>query len=231
MGRRIGGPPWRRHGGRGRRTGATGEVRHGSRRRIAAWRAGGALQPRVNAGCGRRLARGRSRATQPVEPPRSTRGRRRSSAMASYTAQRARRREGPPPDRRPPVRPRQRLGRGAAPCRRRERLPRAPRLGRVRRVAPRPHRRRERRARRPAMRSSSATSGGSTGRAIIACHFRAAEWRHKEIELAAHELLQVPRREVRLGRPGATRSRYPTRPVVPRARRRPSPGPRTRGWS
>ena len=26
---------------------------------------------------------------------------------------------------------------------------------------------------------------------IIACHFRAAEWRHKEIELAAHELLQV----------------------------------------
>ncbi len=25
---------------------------------------------------------------------------------------------------------------------------------------------------------------------IIACHFRAAEWRHKEIELAAHRLLQ-----------------------------------------
>ena len=25
---------------------------------------------------------------------------------------------------------------------------------------------------------------------IIACHFRAAEWRHKEIELAAHDLLQ-----------------------------------------
>lgn len=25
---------------------------------------------------------------------------------------------------------------------------------------------------------------------IIACHFRAAEWRHKEIELAAHGLLQ-----------------------------------------
>jgi len=25
---------------------------------------------------------------------------------------------------------------------------------------------------------------------IIACHFRAAEWRHKEIELAAHEILQ-----------------------------------------
>ena len=26
--------------------------------------------------------------------------------------------------------------------------------------------------------------------AIIACHFRAAEWRHKAVELAAHELLQ-----------------------------------------
>lgn len=27
--------------------------------------------------------------------------------------------------------------------------------------------------------------------AISACHFRAAEWRHKAIELAAHDLLQV----------------------------------------
>ena len=26
---------------------------------------------------------------------------------------------------------------------------------------------------------------------LIACHYRAAEWDHKEIELAAHELLQV----------------------------------------
>jgi hypothetical protein len=26
---------------------------------------------------------------------------------------------------------------------------------------------------------------------IIACHYRAAEWEHKEIELAAHELLQL----------------------------------------
>lgn len=26
--------------------------------------------------------------------------------------------------------------------------------------------------------------------ALIACHFRAAEWRHKEVELAAHRLLQ-----------------------------------------
>jgi hypothetical protein len=27
--------------------------------------------------------------------------------------------------------------------------------------------------------------------AIIACHYRAAEWRHKAIELAAHDLLQL----------------------------------------
>ncbi len=26
--------------------------------------------------------------------------------------------------------------------------------------------------------------------AIIACHYRAAEWGHKEIELVAHDLLQ-----------------------------------------
>ncbi len=26
--------------------------------------------------------------------------------------------------------------------------------------------------------------------AVIACQFRAAEWRHKDVELAAHELLQ-----------------------------------------
>jgi hypothetical protein len=25
---------------------------------------------------------------------------------------------------------------------------------------------------------------------VIACHYRAAEWRHKAIELVAHELLQ-----------------------------------------
>ena len=26
---------------------------------------------------------------------------------------------------------------------------------------------------------------------LIACHYRAAEWRHKEIELVAHDLLQL----------------------------------------
>ncbi len=36
---------------------------------------------------------------------------------------------------------------------------------------------------------------------IIACHYRAAEWEHKEIELAAHELLQL------LDRTRARRSR------------------------
>jgi hypothetical protein len=27
--------------------------------------------------------------------------------------------------------------------------------------------------------------------ALIACHYRAAEWRHKDVELAAHDLLQL----------------------------------------
>ena len=35
--------------------------------------------------------------------------------------------------------------------------------------------------------------------AIIACHFRAAEWRHKAIELAAHELLQILDRKAGIG--------------------------------
>ena len=26
---------------------------------------------------------------------------------------------------------------------------------------------------------------------VIACHYRAAEWRHKDVELAAHDLLQL----------------------------------------
>ena len=33
-------------------------------------------------------------------------------------------------------------------------------------------------------------SVGSTGWGLIACSYRAAEWRHKEIELTAVELLQ-----------------------------------------
>jgi hypothetical protein len=31
---------------------------------------------------------------------------------------------------------------------------------------------------------------------LIACHYRAAEWRHKEIELAAHNLLQILDRKI-----------------------------------
>ena len=34
---------------------------------------------------------------------------------------------------------------------------------------------------------------------IIACHFRAAEWRHKAIELAAHDLLQYLDRKAGIG--------------------------------
>jgi hypothetical protein len=41
--------------------------------------------------------------------------------------------------------------------------------------------------------------------AIIACHFRAAEWRHKAIELAAHELLQLL--DAKAGVPGARAGR------------------------
>ncbi len=35
--------------------------------------------------------------------------------------------------------------------------------------------------------------------AIIASHYRAAEWRHKAIELAAHELLQVLDKKAGIG--------------------------------
>ena len=38
---------------------------------------------------------------------------------------------------------------------------------------------------------------------LIACHYRAAEWRHKEIELAAHELLQYLDRKSASRRGGA----------------------------
>lgn len=45
---------------------------------------------------------------------------------------------------------------------------------------------------------------------LIACHYRAAEWRHKEIELAAHELLQLLDAQAGIsaagGRRGAARS-------------------------
>jgi hypothetical protein len=40
---------------------------------------------------------------------------------------------------------------------------------------------------------------------LIACHYRAAEWRHKEIELAAHELLQYLDRKSASQRGGGAR--------------------------
>jgi hypothetical protein len=40
---------------------------------------------------------------------------------------------------------------------------------------------------------------------LIACHYRAAEWRHEEIELAAHELLQYLDRKSASRRGGAAR--------------------------
>jgi hypothetical protein len=47
---------------------------------------------------------------------------------------------------------------------------------------------------------------------IIACHYRAAEWRHKSIELAAHNLLQLLDKKAGIGvdRKGA---KPPTRRV------------------
>ena len=53
---------------------------------------------------------------------------------------------------------------------------------------------------------------------LIACHYRAAEWRHKEIELAAHELLQYLDRKSASRRgaaapPGEASGSVPTRTV------------------
>jgi hypothetical protein len=54
---------------------------------------------------------------------------------------------------------------------------------------------------RPATRSSTAIFGGCT-MGLIACLHRTAEWRHKEIELAAHQLA-MPRPKDRLTKSGA----------------------------
>ena len=40
---------------------------------------------------------------------------------------------------------------------------------------------------------------------LIACQYRAAEWRHKEVELAAHELLQYLDKRTAARRSGAAR--------------------------
>src|SRR5215467_9958389 len=43
---------------------------------------------------------------------------------------------------------------------------------------------------RPGTRLFTETSAGSIAWASLPAHYRAAEWRHKDIELAAHDLLQ-----------------------------------------
>ena len=65
-----------------------------------------------------------------------------------------------------------------------------PLVGGLRRVAPRASPRAPTTRRRPATPSSTATSAGCTAAGLIACVYRASEWRHKEVELAAHDLLQ-----------------------------------------
>ena len=60
---------------------------------------------------------------------------------------------------------------------------------------------------------------------LIACHYRAAEWRHKEIELAAHELPPVPGRE-ELAAAMTTYDRPTPIAVASAARVRPPPCPR-----
>ena len=61
---------------------------------------------------------------------------------------------------------------------------------------------------------------------LIACLYRAAEWRHKDVELAAHELLPAPRRDERLmdldavrreleARRAGARSASPSSPSAP----------------
>jgi hypothetical protein len=96
---------------------------------------------------------------------------------------------GTPAHRRPPVRAQERLKRRPAERRRRERLPGVPLLEEY------------------AQWHLALTDGaGDETKAryafvygdfrrlhrmgLIACQYRAAEWRHKEVELAAHDLLQ-----------------------------------------
>ena len=59
---------------------------------------------------------------------------------------------------------------------------------------------------------------------LIACVYRASEWRHKEIELAAHDLLQLLDTDQR-GDRGAARP-----PATPRTSR-PWPGSRSTAWA
>ena len=158
--------------------GLDGELGHGPKLRSAPAAAASASRTDPRAPVSSLRMSGMSRMRVEVRP------------MASYTVNDRGRRPRASADRRAPVRPRQRVGRGPARRRRRERVPRVALVGgvRARGTSGSPRARTTRRRR--ATRSSTATSGACTASGLIACHYRAAEWRHKEIELAAHELLQ-----------------------------------------
>ena len=97
--------------------------------------------------------------------------------------------EGAKPDRRPPVRPRERLGRDATDCRAQDAYLAAHtwdeygewHLGLT--VGPG-----EETKARYAFVYGDFRRVHRSG--LIACVYRAAEWRHKDVELAAHDLLQ-----------------------------------------
>ena len=55
---------------------------------------------------------------------------------------------------------------------------------------------------------------------LIACHYRAAEWRHKEIELAAHDLLQLL--DAKSAEGGVPKAAQAAEPRARRRRRAPS---------
>ena len=81
-------------------------------------------------------------------------------------------------------------GGSRSPGRRREHLPRQAQLGRLRRLAPRAHRgANDETKARYAFVYGDLRRVHRTG--LIACVYRASEWRHKEVELAAHDLLQL----------------------------------------
>src|SRR5262249_2069540 len=71
---------------------------------------------------------------------------------------------------------------------------------------------------------------------IIACHYRAAEWRHKEIELAAHELLQYldnkpPRTRAPAAEAAPRRGARPRVPMLARGGHPPARPPRDHGMA
>ena len=112
-----------------------------------------------------------------------------------------------------------------------EPLPREAPVGGLRRLAPRADRRRQRRDK-----ARHAFVYGDFRRVhrsgLIACVYRAAEWRHKQVELAAHDLLQRLDQVAGIGELVPERLRGPPAPRHGRSRRRPAtPGARARSSS